>query len=57
MKLILPPGVSQSRFDLALAAFAGIVGKEWVLSTDEDRETYLDAYAPGDEASMQPLPP
>ena len=51
MKLILPPGVSASRFTQAMGAFAAIVGKEWVLQTDEDRETYLDAYAPGEEAS------
>ena len=51
MKLILPPGVTQRRFDAALAAFARIVGREWVLATDEDRETYLDQYAPGREES------
>ncbi len=51
MKLILPPGVSAARFAQALQAFERIVGKEWVLATDEDRETYLDAYAPGKEDS------
>jgi 4-cresol dehydrogenase (hydroxylating) len=54
MKLILPPGVSASRFNRALDAFAAIVGREWVLSTDEDRDTYLDAYAPGAEESHAP---
>jgi len=54
MKLILPPGVSASRFEQALAAFSGVVGREWVLATDEDRDTYLDAYAPGEEASHAP---
>ena len=51
MKLILPPGVGQARFDQALAAFARVVGPEWVLATDEDRETYLDVYSPGRDAS------
>jgi 4-cresol dehydrogenase (hydroxylating) flavoprotein subunit len=48
MALVLPPKVTEKTFQQALDAFAGVVGKEWVLATDEDRETYLDAYAPGD---------
>ena len=48
MSLVLPPGVSAKTFEQALDAFAGVVDKQWVLSTDEDRDTYLDAYAPGD---------
>ena len=51
MKLILPPGVSRERFDRALKAFAAVVGAEWVLATDEDRETYLDLYSPGRDDS------
>jgi 4-cresol dehydrogenase (hydroxylating) flavoprotein subunit len=54
MKLILPPGVSATQFEKAMTAFAGVVGKEWVLATDEDRDTYIDAYAPGEEASHAP---
>jgi hypothetical protein len=42
MQLILPPGVTASDFRQALAAFAAVVGSEWVLATGEDRETYLD---------------
>ena len=38
----------------ALAAFERVVGKEWVLTSEEDRQTYLDIYAPGDEASHAP---
>lgn len=49
MELILPSGVSDTAFRQALAAFADIVGPEWVLATDEDRTTYLDLYAPGVE--------
>ena len=45
MKLALPPGLSASQLDRALKDFAGVVGKEWVLSTDLDRDTYLDHFA------------
>src|SRR5436190_756378 len=54
MKLILPPGLSERGLNRALDAFAGVVGRDWVLRTDEDRETYLDVYAPGNEASHAP---
>jgi 4-cresol dehydrogenase (hydroxylating) len=45
MKLVLPPGFTQARFDRALAALQRVVGKEWVFATDEDRETYTDPYS------------
>jgi len=45
MKLTLPPGLSAAQLDLALKDFAKIVGDEWVLSTDLDRDTYLDHFA------------
>ena len=48
MELVLPPHVSPQQFERALTAFRGVVGPEWVLATDQDRETYLDAYALGD---------
>ncbi len=48
MELILPPGVTLGQFDRALAAFRTVVGDEWVLDTDQDRTTYMDAYALGD---------
>src|ERR1700689_4821872 len=48
MALVLPPNVSEKQFEKALDAFAGVVGRQWVLSTDEDRNTYMDIYAPGD---------
>jgi len=54
MSLVLPPGVTRAAFDAALAAFAGVVGRQWVLASDEDRETYLDIYAAGDEADHAP---
>ena len=31
----------------ALTAFAGVVGKDWVMASDADRDAYSDAYAPG----------
>jgi len=48
MKLVLPPRVTDKTFQKALDAFAGVVGKQWVLNTDEDRETFSDIYAAGD---------
>ncbi|MBN8500350.1 MAG: FAD-binding oxidoreductase [Sphingomonadales bacterium] len=47
MQLITPPRISPQQFDAALTAFAGVVGTDWVLSTDADRSAYADAYAPG----------
>ena len=54
MNLILPAGVTQESFGAALAAFERVLGKEHVLATDSDRETYLDLYAPGDEIAHAP---
>ena len=48
MSIPLPPNVSGKTFQKALDAFAGVVGRQWVLATDEDRDTYKDAYAIGD---------
>jgi 4-cresol dehydrogenase (hydroxylating) len=47
VKLTLPPRISPQQFDTALAAFAGVVGKDWVMATDGDRDAYSDVYAPG----------
>lgn len=54
MQLILPPRTTRAAFDRALRAFAGVVGEQWVFATDEDRETYLDLYAPGNDARHAP---
>ncbi len=48
MDLVLPPRLSRRDFDRALAAFAAVVGSEWVLTSEADRDTYIDAYALGD---------
>jgi 4-cresol dehydrogenase (hydroxylating) len=45
MQLILPPGIGAAEFDRALKAFAGVVGEQWLLSTDSDRDAYSDVYA------------
>lgn len=54
MQLTLPPGVSQAQFDRALRAFAGVVGDQWVLTTDLDRDTYGDVYAVGGQLVHAP---
>jgi len=52
--LILPPHLSAHGFEQALKSFEAVVGREWVLATDEDRESYLDVYAPGDADAYAP---
>lgn len=49
MKITLPPRVSPKQFEAALKAFKGVVGNEWVLASDADRDAYADIYAPGSE--------
>ena len=43
---MLPPGVSQSDFSAAIAAFEQAIGKAWVFTSDEDVGLYRDAYSP-----------
>ncbi|HEV7632447.1 MAG TPA: FAD-dependent oxidoreductase [Steroidobacteraceae bacterium] len=50
MKLALPPGMTAAQLDRALKAFAGVVGDQWVLATDLDRDTYLDHFAVDESA-------
>jgi len=49
MKLTLPPRVSPAQFGAAIKAFEGVVGKDWVMASDADRDAYADIYAPGSE--------
>jgi len=44
---VTPPRVSPQAFDAALMAFAGAIGKDWVLAEETDRAAYADVYAPG----------
>src|SRR4051794_9344625 len=45
MKLHLPPGMSAAQLDRALKGMGQIVGDEFVMATDLDRDTYLDHFA------------
>jgi 4-cresol dehydrogenase (hydroxylating) flavoprotein subunit len=49
VKLTLPPRTSPAQFDAALKAYAAVVGKDWVMASDADRDAYSDIYAPGSE--------
>jgi FAD/FMN-containing dehydrogenase len=51
---VRPPGVSEADFKAALKAFADVVGADWALVSELDRNTYLDAFAPGDADSHAP---
>jgi 4-cresol dehydrogenase (hydroxylating) flavoprotein subunit len=46
--LQLPPNTTPQAFERALTAFAGVVGKQWVLASEEDRREYRDVYAFGE---------
>jgi 4-cresol dehydrogenase (hydroxylating) len=54
MKLILPPSVNERQFSEALSKFTSVVGKEWVMDGDADRDAYSDIYAPGKEDEWPP---
>ncbi|MCP5395415.1 MAG: FAD-binding oxidoreductase [Sphingomonadaceae bacterium] len=54
MELRLPPRISPTDFQRATAAFANVVGQEWLMVTDEDREAYSDTYAPGPKEQWPP---
>ena len=42
----LPPGLTKSQFAAALREIKGIVGAEWVFTSDDDLKLYRDAYSP-----------
>jgi len=48
MSIQLPHGMNAAAFDKALADFRRALGDQWVLSGEEDRQTYIDPYAMGD---------
>lgn len=42
---ILPPGLSQRDFNAAVDAFAAVVGRDWVLTSDDDLLPYRDSFS------------
>lgn len=48
MVSMLPHAISDSAFKQALGGFRAAVGQQWVLESDEDRQSYIDPYALGD---------
>jgi 4-cresol dehydrogenase (hydroxylating) len=47
MLLPLPPGLSGPIFDSACKELRGVVGDDWVLTTDDRLASYADPYSPG----------
>jgi 4-cresol dehydrogenase (hydroxylating) len=45
MEQVLPEGINSQTLDRALAQFADVIGEQWVLNTDQDRDNYQDFYA------------
>lgn len=54
MQRTLPHNVSAADFDRALKAFGDAIGSDWVLATDQDRQSYADIYNPGPENEWPP---
>ena len=52
----VPPGLSQADFADALKQFEAAVGKDWVLSSEEDIDTYRDSYSPFWHEDEEPIP-
>ncbi|MGR8947106.1 MAG: FAD-binding oxidoreductase [Gammaproteobacteria bacterium] len=48
MSSILPKGVTEENFSQAMKAFRDIVGPNWASDSKADRESYNDAYNPGE---------
>lgn len=48
MTTVLPKHIEQAAFDKALARFRTVIGPDWVFSSEEDRQNYIDPYAMGD---------
>jgi len=46
MIMKLPPGISDSVFNLAIKEFEQAVGKDWVFTSEADLDLYRDAYSP-----------
>ena len=44
MSLPLPPNISATQFDAALARFRDAIGSNWVFHSEEDVLLYRDGY-------------
>lgn len=53
--MTLPPGISSSTFDSALAQWRAVLTPQWVLTSPEDLQTYRDAYSPFWDEEQEPL--
>ena len=52
----VPPGVSPADFAEAIKQFEGVVGAEWVFTSEEDVNLYRDAYSPVWNEKEEPIP-
>jgi 4-cresol dehydrogenase (hydroxylating) len=50
MRQFLPPGTTAAQLERALREMGRIVGDDWVMATDQDRDTYLDLFAVDESA-------
>lgn len=50
---MIPPGMTASRFEAALKAFADAIGADKVFASEQDQVAYTDHYSP-DEAAHKP---
>jgi (+)-pinoresinol hydroxylase len=41
-----PAGIASSDFSAAIAAFAAVVGNDWIFTSDDDLDLYKDSYSP-----------
>ena len=54
--MILPYNVNEANFKKALNELETALGKEWVLSEEEDLALYRDAYSPQWDDEDEPMP-
>jgi 4-cresol dehydrogenase (hydroxylating) len=52
MSRILPPGLTATALDQAFARFAQVVGRDWMFTSQDDRDSYLDPFAPGEPSTF-----
>ena len=52
---VLPPDISEATFSTALGEFAGVVGQDWVFTSDADLQAYRDYWSPVPEEAEELL--